>query len=630
LGDVHATLQLLSLCWERLLQLAPSMQEEALDIMGKGSEGYRLFFSALPKATAKKTPTWLHHEATSFPLPPSTEEAVKQAPPKKGRITLREEPLDPLHLPRLIAFAAAQAKPHWFAVKNLDAVVRRLPQDLLKEDIRIVYPPSHLLDTSAAKTLRESPALTADEASLALKIAWYKPKTRNDFPLHGGEEAVWNGKLACTETSVAYLDQLKEPPSAILLDHRQLLRFLEKEDHPAQTLLSKEPFIVIDDASMLEDTATKAYGWTVYADDLRAGSEGNPLLTRFTDVLQLWIEKVRSGQDIRYLGVPDLTTPEARGLRELLSELLGDSSLAAQVRQTLEFLSFLLQPENLASRFAWIEKRPNGGQVLHSVPERVASLLQTMLYEHLPTVLLIPPRSGDTLPQIIPDAIPADLLPIANNAGTPPISFPITTGETILRDPPAGKTVMLLSGKGPIENAYVRHAEAMEAKGVTLICQGISGGQGRMRAEFLAAKAPVLWLVTPWVFEGLELPPGSVDRLILTQLPFDYYSHPVLSRRAAHYRDGFGDYFFPRLLHRLFRIVRTFCRFKTKGGDIQILDERIRTKGYGKDVVKYLEDLASAPAKETPKTALEQPQEQPPKPKRKASKKKDEGQLSMF
>ena len=109
-----------------------------------------------------------------------------------------------------------------------------------RNEVRIVYPPYQLLDPDAASVLQASEVFVADEATLSVKIDWYKPKTRNDFPLHGGEEAVWNGKLASTEETSIYREQFEKLPQAVLIDQRQFLRILEDEDHPAQASL-KEP-----------------------------------------------------------------------------------------------------------------------------------------------------------------------------------------------------------------------------------------------------------------------------------------------------------------------------------------------------------------------------------------------------
>jgi ATP-dependent DNA helicase DinG len=164
--------------------------------------------------------------------------------------------------------------------------------------------------------------------------------------------------------------------------------------------------------------------------------------------------------------------------------------------------------------------------------------------------------------------------------------------ESLFEEPPEGKTVILLGSRGGIEDLFVRHMPSLEERGIAFICQNLSGGQGRMQAEFAAAKSPAIWLLTPWTFEGVELPPASIDHLVIGSLPFDSPSHPVMSRRAERYADSFAGYILPRLLHRLFRLLRTFCRYRTEGGDVIVIDERLRTKKYGKDVRKYLERFA--------------------------------------
>jgi Rad3-related DNA helicase len=74
-------------------------------------------------------------------------------------------------------------------------------------------------------------------------------------------------------------------------------------------------------------------------------------------------------------------------------------------------------------------------------------------------------------------------------------------------------------------------------------------------------------------------------------MPFDHPAHTVLSKRAEHFRNAFMEYTLPRLEHRLFRILRTFSRYRTDSGDVQILDKRLFEKEYGKRIRAYLEQF---------------------------------------
>lgn len=615
LGDVKATLGLFAACFGRLQEVTTEFDEVARLIAEKSTPGYKMLFASLPKSKKRKKPVWLM-------LPEKQELAVSQTDvtlptPERSVVQLVEETLDPLLLEQLIS-ACIQDKTvqHWIAVKNLEATIARMR--FPGKDVRILYPPLLVPDADAVKTFAAQESFAADEATLAIKLAWYEPPIQSDFPLHGGEEAVWNGKIAATDLSTAYTKQFEKLPGVILLDHRQLLAFLADSDHTAHGALKESSHIIITDASMLEDTATKAYGWHVFLDDLRAAAEGDPLLTKLTDLLQLWVEKVRQFQDLRYLAASDLTSVEAKGLRTQL-ESIDEAVFTGQVMRAVKNLRNILDPENLPNRITWLEQRQNGSQALSSVPERIGKFLQEHLYGKYPTSLLIPTGSRETLKETLPPGTKTDLARPMFAEQRISLDFPENrTIETFLTSPPAGKTILLLPSRGAITELYVKHAERLEMQGTTLICQGVSGGQGRMQAEFLVSEEPALWLMTPWVFEGIHLPPLTVDHLIIQTLPFDHPSHAVTSRRAAHYRDSFEEYILARLEHRLFRILRTFARLRRPQSAVAILDDRLQSKKYGKRVRAFLDKFAIGAT--PPSDAL---------PKKRGPKSR-EGQLSLF
>jgi DNA polymerase III epsilon subunit-like protein len=645
LGDVRATLELLSKCWERLLELPPDLREVADVVMSKAPAGYKMLFAALPKATAKKEPAWITWKEDAVAATTGTPIALTAPTPPQPNLI--EETLSPLHLQEIIEGALQEKKRRsWIAVKNLRGVTGRLPEALL-EKMRVLRPAYALLDADAVKRLSEQPSFTNDEATLALKIAWYEPESRDKAPVHGGEEAVWNGKLGSTQNSPAFTAQLKDLPNVVLLEHRDLLQILADETHPARPALMESDLpvhVIIDDASMLEDTATRAFGWFCAADDIRAAAEGNTELMKLTDTMQLWIEKTRQMQEIRYLSPSDLSSLESKGLRKLLDAALLNE-LPAQLQRHLSSFRKILEPENMAHRIAYIEQRPNGSQIVQSVPEKIGLLLGETLFSKFPTTLLIPKGCAAMLPEILPAGKGVPLKQDAPNVAIPTMFSSNRPFDSYFEQPLPGKTIILLPGKGAIEDLYVKYAEALEKKNVTLICQGVGGGMGRMRAEFLAADAPVLWLLTPWMFEGVDLPPATVSHLVLKTFPFDHPSHPILSRRANNFRDPFSEYSLARLIHRLFRLLRTYERSRVKFGDLYVLDERISTKAYGKTVRAYLDQFAmdvEEPEMETTRTAPAAPSnpfdvkavysdEKPKKkPAKKAPKKKDEGQMTMF
>ncbi len=574
LGDVRATVQFLGKCWERLRELPPEDVAAIRDLAARGPEGYMRLFSTL-ESTKKVRPSWLKTPATRV----HTTTGVSIDPPEAGTVQLVEEPVDHTFISSVLAGLKGAS---WCAVKNIEAAVGRHAEI---GDLTVLYPPEFLVSGVSRKEFLAQKEFTPDELTLAIKFALYPCTVRSELPLHGEEYAVFAGKLAAASDSPEYRAlQKKAEAGPTALSHQHLLTISADPDHP----LPKDISLIVDDASMLEDTATNAFAWTCHIPSLRASSQGNAVLTKCVDLIELFAERVRADTDLRYLAPSDLESKDCSELKNTLAGALTED-MPPQAKRALSELQNILDAQNLAGRFAWIETMKDGSKTIKSVPEDIAQLLAGRLYSSVKTTLLIPPGSAESLATILsprsPRALRASSLP-------PPVftlSMPVGVSlESVLLQP-KGKTIVIVPSKRTIEDIFTRHTERLEEEGVTLLCQGFSGGASRMQAEFSIAKAPAVMLMTPWMYEGLDLEPDMVDALYLQSLPFDHPAHAVVSRRALRFRDGFSDYSLPRLQHRLFRLFRTFSRHAKKGSVFQILDDRLRTKDYGKRTAKYLE-----------------------------------------
>lgn len=591
LGDVRATLELLGKIWERLLELSPKQLAFAKEVMGKTHSGYTQLFDALPESKSAGA-TWIKADVRNGVI--ASKQLATLTKPDVGTVQLYEEGLHPDGLQEMINGAAAGDGTTWIAVKNLEVHLRRLQ---VPEHATVIHPAQLLLNPEAEKALQSQSTLTSDEGLLCLKLEWFKPRTRNDISLHGLEKDIWGGKLSCTETSKTYTSQFSQKSSVYLLDHRQLLAFLDDSTHAAHGALTKDAHIIIDDASMLEDTATKAFGHFCSVDDLRAASTGNDLLTSLTDLLSIWIEKIRKGEDNHFITQSELELPETRGLQTQIGDILAHESLPEKTRVQLLELAALIEPTLLKTQMIWAECRINGSLFLNSAPENVDRVLAECLYGKFATTLLVPRGYTTTIPEVIPPRYP--VMSTIDDKRAPcyvTVTFPTETSiASILKDPPAGKSVVLAGSKRMIEQLYIDFTQALEEKNITLICQGLAGGQGRMESEFLAAEGTVIWVLTPWMYEGTELPAGSVDRIFVESVPFDHPGQPVFSKRKDHFRNGFEEYAMPRVETRLFRLLRTFCRQRVEGGEMIVLDRRLQEKAYGKRLMKYLREFGGGP-----------------------------------
>lgn len=398
LGDVRATLELLSRCVERLESLPAKDGKVIQELAARGPKGYQEFFAALTFA-GKSAPKWLSTEQKKSKK--KCEPIGADWPlPKKGTVQLIEEPLDPGFIPSVIAGLSGV---RWLAVKNIEAMAERCE---CPKDVTILCPPEFVLSSAAKERLLTQETLTADELTIAIKLHLYQPIVRGDLPIHGGEYSVFTGKLAATKNDADYQAlRAKADTGPAIISHQHLLDVCSDADANLPDDLS----IVVDDASMLEDTATAAFAWTCHLPSLRAASQGNATLMKCTDLIELWSERIRNAMDLRYLAVSDLESRESIELKRMIQSLLKED-LSSQVKQSLSHLMSILNQDNLAGRIAWIEAMKDGSKTIKSVPEDIGLLLQNDVYNEYPTTLFIPPESNDNLPAILPPTLTATLV----------------------------------------------------------------------------------------------------------------------------------------------------------------------------------------------------------------------------
>lgn len=588
LGDVRATLELLGKCWERICDLPQPQLDELRDVWSRTDGGYRLLAEALPKKGGTLQLT--------LPGPDDCTECTQEVTlpaVTKGSVSLLEEDLHPAFLHRIMrGWKGGKNARLWIAVKNIEATVRRCA---LPEGTGVLFPPFLLPHPEAVARLKAQKTFTPDEATLLLKMLWFAPRTRADIALHGGEKDLWAGRIACTEECDGYQAQFSALPPVVLVDQRQLLQLLQDPAEKTQKIFA-DAHIVIDDASMLEETATKAFGAVCALQELRASADKDPVLQKIADMLSLWTEKTRSGQDMRFLAPSDLGHRDCESMRQHIAQYRETPGISAQAKRLLTAALTILDPAHLQGNVTWIEVWQNGATVLQSYPERVDHLLGQHVFERHPVTLLVPTKVT-ALPLVVPQKLKAEAHAQEERAMCT-VSFPEgEKGDRLLDNPPKGKTILLLSSRKAIEQCYVRYVEALEKKGVTLICQGLSGSNGRMEAEFAAATGDAVCVLTPWTYEGFELPSNTVTHLVLDLLPFDSPSQPLIQARSKFLTDAFSDYLLPKLEFRLFRLLRTLRRQARGTPSVSVLDERLRTKQYGGRTMTYL----AAFAKEEPK-----------------------------
>ena len=126
----------------------------------------------------------------------------------------------------------------------------------------------------------------------------------------------------------------------------------------------------------------------------------------------------------------------------------------------------------------------------------------------------------------------------------------------------------------------------LRPRGIRVLAQGRSGERDALLEEFRAGDALLLGTNTFW--EGIDLVGDVLQLLVISRLPFDVPTDPLHAARARLKRDPFRDYTLPRAALRLRQGFGRLIRSERDRGLVIVLDPRLRTKGYGQELVSSL------------------------------------------
>ncbi len=160
-----------------------------------------------------------------------------------------------------------------------------------------------------------------------------------------------------------------------------------------------------------------------------------------------------------------------------------------------------------------------------------------------------------------------------------------------------GRAFLLFSSQRALEAVYQAIGPALEADGYATLVQGRDFARIELLRQFRAGERAILFgLKSFW--EGVDVPGDALSLVVIDKLPFDPPDDPVqearVSRMKAEGANWFGGYVLPNAILRLKQGVGRLIRTRDDHGVMAILDKRIYTKGYGRQVM-----LALPPARRT-------------------------------
>ncbi len=148
-----------------------------------------------------------------------------------------------------------------------------------------------------------------------------------------------------------------------------------------------------------------------------------------------------------------------------------------------------------------------------------------------------------------------------------------------------GGTLVLFTSYSELKKVgeYLKKSEVLAPR--KILIQGETAGRSEMLRVFKNAGDAVL-LGTDSFWTGVDVPGDALSQVVITKLPFDNFSHPLIEAKMELAESlggsGFTDIMLPNAVIKFRQGVGRLIRTRKDRGAVVILDSRVASKGYGK------------------------------------------------
>ena len=144
-----------------------------------------------------------------------------------------------------------------------------------------------------------------------------------------------------------------------------------------------------------------------------------------------------------------------------------------------------------------------------------------------------------------------------------------------------GRTMALFTSHSSLRAVAQRLRPLLEPHGIPVLAQGVDGSAPYIMSAFAEEPRSVL-LGTASFWEGVDMPSGLLKAVVITRLPFQVPTDPIVQSRSALYDDPFAEFSVPNAVLRFRQGIGRLIRNKDDRGNIVVLDSRIIGHGYGR------------------------------------------------
>ncbi len=150
-----------------------------------------------------------------------------------------------------------------------------------------------------------------------------------------------------------------------------------------------------------------------------------------------------------------------------------------------------------------------------------------------------------------------------------------------------GRMLALFTSYAALKRAAQAITAPLARENIFVLEQGEGASANTLLESFKSTERAVL-LGTKSFWEGVDVPGEALSVVVITKLPFDVPTDPLIAARSETYEDPFNEYYLPEAILKFRQGFGRLIRTQSDRGVVVILDRRVMTKQYGR---LFLESL---------------------------------------
>lgn len=143
-----------------------------------------------------------------------------------------------------------------------------------------------------------------------------------------------------------------------------------------------------------------------------------------------------------------------------------------------------------------------------------------------------------------------------------------------------GSTLSLFTNRREMETCYEVVREALKAEDLRVVCQKWGVSVKGLRDEFLTNEHLSLFALKSF-WEGFDAPGSTLKAVVVSKLPFQKPSDPLLLERREHDARAWMHYVLPEAILETKQAAGRLVRSADDRGDLILADHRLISKRYG-------------------------------------------------